>query len=414
MKILLSEGSGLTSRQVARLLHDAGHRVGVVSSDPVGLTRFTRAVGAWHRVPAFGPDPLAWLEAAAAVHRRHGYDVLLPTQEQVTVLSWAQGSSQLDGVRTVVPPFDALRAVQDKVAAHATLSRLGLAQPETAVLATPDDLAAWDRFPVYLKAPVGTASGGVVHVGDRAALGTAAQAWIRAGVFDAGLGGVVAQAPVPGPLAMVQAVFDDGRLVAFHANQRVREGARGGASHKRSLALPEGRAMVERLGRDLGWHGALSADLILGEAGPVVIDVNPRLVEPANAARAGVDLVGALLEVADGTGPAPRPDGRPDVGTHQLLLAVLGAAQHGRGRRGVGAELWAGASHRGPYRHSHEELTPVAHDWRAVTPLAMAALATLVLPATWEWFSSGSVANYAITPQGWADLCSGARPSSPA
>jgi hypothetical protein len=34
---------------------------------------------------------------------------------------------------------------------------------------------------------------------------------------------------------MVQSVFDQGELVAFHTNARVREGASGGASHKRSL-----------------------------------------------------------------------------------------------------------------------------------------------------------------------------------
>jgi len=67
--------------------------------------------------------------------------------------------------------------------------------------------------------------------------------------------------------------------------------------------------------------------------GPLFIDINPRLVEPANAWLAGVDLVGALVDVATG-GPARHAtDGREGVATHQLLLAVLGAAQ-GRGRAG--------------------------------------------------------------------------------
>ena len=105
---------------------------------------------------------------------------------------------------------------------------------------------------------------------------------------------------------MLQGVFDRGRLLAFHANLRTREGARGGASHKRSLVQPDAETALETLGRELSWHGALSADVILTSDGPVVIDVNPRLVEPGNASRAGVDLVDAMLNAAFGREAPPR------------------------------------------------------------------------------------------------------------
>src|SRR5262249_21611206 len=151
-------------------------------------------------------------------------------------------------------------------------------------------------------------------------LAALAAAWDAAGVFADG--GVLVQAPVTGPLVMVQAVFDGGELVASHANLRVREGARGGASHKRSVDLPDVRRHLQLLGRRLDWHGALSADAILTDAGPMYVDVNPRLVEPGNAWRAGVDLVGALVGVACGQAPPVQPPGRPGVATHQLLLAL--------------------------------------------------------------------------------------------
>jgi hypothetical protein len=71
-------------------------------------------------------------------------------------------------------------------------------------------------------------------------------------------------------------------------------------------------------------------DLIVAEGGPLIIDVNPRLVEPANALAAGVDLVGAMLDVA-GDAPAQKwSSGRAGLRTSQTLLAILGAAeQHG-------------------------------------------------------------------------------------
>lgn len=410
MKVLLTEGSGLTSRQTAGRLRSMGHTVGVLSSDPIGLTRFTRAVRHWHRVPPFGAEPFAWLDAAVTIVQNDHYDLLFPTQEQVTVLSWASGTTQLDGVRTIVPSFESLRAVQDKVSADTTLRRMGIPVPETSVLHDLDELQRWSAFPVFMKTPIGTATTGVRRIDDRAGLEALARAWASTGVFDVDSGGVIAQIPAVGPLAMLQAVFDHGRLVAFHANLRVKEGARGGASHKRSLVQPGARTILETLGHGLDWHGALSADVILTVDGPVMIDVNPRLVEPGNAWRAGVDLVGAMVDVACDREPPVQPDGRPDVKTHQLLLAILGAAQQCRGRRGIARELLAGARQSGEYVASTEELTPISGDWRAGLPGLVAAAATLVKPEAWEWFSSGSVANYAVSPEGWRAIC--ARPRS--
>ena len=388
MKVLLSDGSGLTSRQCASRLSAAGHTVEVLAPDPLCLCRFTRHVKRIHRVPVYGTDPLGWLDAALAVYRAGRFDVLLPTQEQVAVLSLAATRLRAAGVATAVPPFAALAAVQDKLSASGTLSRLGIPQPPTAT-----GTARWSVFPAFVKHPIGTASTAVRRVTTPAELRQAAAP-----------GPVLIQAAADGPLVMCQAVFDHGRLAAFHACQRTGEGAGGGASHKLSITLPAARRWFGKLGADLRWHGALSADVILTAAGPVVIDVNPRLVEPQNAWASGVDLVGPMLDLALGSHPAPQPEGRAGVATHQLLLGVLGAAQHGRGRRGVAGELTHACRHSGAYRDSTEELTPIARDPRALLPLAAAAIATVAVPRTWSWFATGSVANYALTPQGWEQI----------
>ena len=330
MRVLLSDGSGLTARQCATLLAAAGHVVEALSPDPLCLCRFTRHVARLHPVPPYGPDPLGWLDAARDVYRSGRFDVLLPTQEQVAVLSWAKSQLDAAGVATVVPPFAALCAVQDKVSAATTLSRLRIPQPESAL-----EITGWDRFPTFVKDPIGTASGTVCRVVDQAELECASAGRT-----------VLIQAAVDGPLAMCQSVFDAGSLVAFHANERTAEGAGGGASHKRSISLPEVRRYFEILGTDLNWNGALSADVILGEAGPVFIDVNPRLVEPQNAYLSGVDLVGSMMELATEGHAAAQPEATTEVTTHQLLLAVLGAAQQGRGRPGVILELVHAASRR--------------------------------------------------------------------
>ena len=401
MKVLLTDGSGLTSRQVATQLSTAGHVVEVVSPTRLGLCGFTRHVGRVHRVPAFGRDPEGWLAALLGVLARGEFDVLLPTQEQVTIL--ARESERLP-VPAALPSFESVLRAQDKVAQLGVLESLGLPHPASSVV---ESVAGWSHFPVFAKAPIGTASQGVRLVRDRASL--------RAAVRDFGGGRVVLQEPLAGPLVMVQAIFDSGRLVAWHANRREREGAGGGSSSKLSAVHPGIPRDLARLGEELGWHGALALDAILTPDGPSYIDVNPRLVEPGNAWRAGVDLVGALMKVSLGESVPAVPPPRPGIRTHQLLLAVLGAAQHGRGRRGVARELMLAAAHRGPYAGSAEELTPLRDDPVAGVPVAAAAIATLAKPSAHRLFTGGAVESYALTPQAWERITSAAQPvSSPA
>ena len=389
MRVLLSDGSGLTSRQVATRLALAGHTVESLSPDPFCLTRFTRHVKRVHRVPAYGLDPLGWLEAALGTLRAGGHDVFFPTQEQAALLAREADAVRSLGAGLAVPPFESLVQVQDKVSAFETLRSVDLPQPPGFVARTSEELTA-AVVPSFVKAPIGTATMGVVHVHDRADLASIS--------ID---GGVLVQEPVAGPLVMIQALFDRGRLVALHANLRVREGVRGGASHKESVALPVVGEHLTRLGEVLHWHGALSLDAIVTADGPSYIDVNPRLVEPGNAWHAGTDLVGTMLELSLGRTVEPLPPSRPEVRTHQTLLALLGAAEDGGGRRGVVRELRAARRGRGDYTGSVEELTPLRGDPPTAALLAGVAGALVARPSSWEWFSSGSVEAYALTPAAW-------------
>ena len=430
MLILLSDGAGLTARQTATVLARAGHRVEALSPAGLCLCRMTRHVRKVHDVPALGRDPFGWLEAALAVAERRGADVLLPVQEQVAVMALAQDRIADAGLATAVPDFAALAQVQDKVSAFRTLARAGVPQPAGVVATSVAEIEAAGAelagaaqagaesaraveagagsarsgqagWPLFVKMPIGTASAGVRRAGSPDELRQVAEDYERLGAL--GPDGVLVQAPVAGPLAMVQAVFARGELVAFHACERVREGTSGGASHKLGLDLPEARTHMAALGAFLDWHGALSADVILGPDGPRFIDINPRLVEPLNALASGVDLTGALLEVARHGSAHPQPAAVPGARTHQLLLAVLGAAQQGR-RRDVAGELAHAVLHRGEYRDSREELTPGRGDLLAPLPATVIALATLVRPDAWRHFVGGSAGAYSLTPAAWSEL----------
>jgi glutathione synthase/RimK-type ligase-like ATP-grasp enzyme len=394
MRVLLSEGSGLTSRQVAARLGALGHHVEILSSTPFCLTRFTRHVRAVHRVPRFADDPLAWFATANRIAGLRAIDVLLPTQEQVAVLSAQR--NRLD-TATVVPDFGALRRMQDKIEAWRSLHAIGIPQPASVVVRSKNDLAAIRQFPVFVKRAISTASAGVRRA-------TTADELVAAAVaLGLGTEELLVQTQASGPLAMVQALADRGRLVAHHANLRVVEGIGGGAAVKESIRLPKLEEYLQRLVQALDWHGPISMDVIVTDEGPLVIDVNPRLVEPVNAFLAGVDLVGAMLELARGDHPPAVPEGRAGVRSRQLLLGVLGAAEHGS-RIAVLRELTDALRGRGDYKGTAEELTPVDGDPIAALPVVLAVLATLIKPSLWRLFHAGATGPYSLTPEAWRKI----------
>jgi len=393
---LLSDGSSLTARQVAIQAGAAGHEVHVVSPDPLCLARWTRHVRRIHRAPAYGRDPFAWLEATLEV-LRGGFDVLLPTHEQVAVLAREAVRVNETGVAMAVPSFSSLCRVQDKLSASVTLAEVGLAQPASRVVSTIDELLSVE-LPVFVKRPIGTASAGVHWASDRKVLARIANELdVEEALAD---GGLLVQQPADGALMMVQAVYAAGELAAWHANLRSSLGPRGGASRKRGVRPAAIKDDLERLGAALGWHGAISLDAVLTPEGPLYIDVNPRLVEPGNAWRSGVDLVETLLRVTTDRAH-PVQFGRTDVATHQLISALLGMGEQGRPRRAVLAELAAAVLRRGPYRDSNEELTPLRGDLQAAIPLVAIGAALLASPLLWRTFASSAVENYALTTQAW-------------
>jgi glutathione synthase/RimK-type ligase-like ATP-grasp enzyme len=397
MRIMLSEGSGLTSRQTAWILGNLGHEVEVLSSSKLCLSRFTRHVRAVHRVPHFRSDPLGWLDAAVEVTKNRRADLLFPTQEQVTILS---AQEKLLPFPAIVPPFAALRRVQDKVSAYRTLAEIDALQPYTDVIRKSADLGRVKTFPAFVKRPISTASSGVRRAR------TSDELVLVANELGVGTDELIVQSQVVGPLAMVQAVADNGRVIAHHANLRMKEGIGGGAAIKQSIAIPGLINILARLVSSLRWHGGLSMDLIVTDLGPTIIDVNPRLVEPASAFFSGVDLVSAMLDLVTSDNARVRPPGRAGVVSHQSLLSILGVAEQTGSRRAIVREAINAVFLRGAYVGSREELTPIGGDLIAAVPVLVAFLATTAYPPLWRKFHGAAVGAYAVTPQAWKDILS--------
>ncbi len=157
--------------------------------------------------------------------------------------------------------------------------------------------------------------------------------------------------------------------------------------------------MLETIGRCLGWHGALSVDYLLPEtsATPLLIDCNPRLVEPMSAYLAGTDLVELLLKISGGDTPAALPSSRADVRTHLAMQALLGVAARENSRRLLLRECWRLARRQGPYADSREEMTPVSLDWMSAVPLALTAALLLARPMAANTLARGGFGTHLLS-----------------
>jgi predicted ATP-grasp superfamily ATP-dependent carboligase len=396
-KILLSEGSSLSAREAITALGLAGHRVELVSSDPICLGRFSRFVSRVHRAPASGADPDGYLAAVLETVRASKIDALLPVHEQAYLFAAARQRLPAS-LGIALADFEAFEQVQSKAGLAELLTRLDVPQPKTELVRSADEFAATRAFPFFVKAAFGTASTGVWRVRD-ARQRDAVLAQLEQ--QDAFAEGLLVQAAIAGALERTQAVFDRGRLVASHIYRQVVEGPGGGDVLKISVVSTQVREIVMRIGQALNWHGALSFDYIRDDATgtPHFIDANPRLVEPMNAWLSGVDLPGALLRISLGETPPTQADGRAGVLTRLGLMGLLDAARQRNRRRDVVREIGLLAASAGRYRGSREELVPLLTDPWCVIPLGVVVTRLLRHPAAAARFSDTTVAAYSLTPQ---------------
>jgi biotin carboxylase len=278
-----------------------------------------------------------------------------------------------------LPSFENYRVAHSKAGFSRLLDRLNLPQPPTRIVTSAQALRDAIRFPSVIKTSVGTASRGIWFVRDQRDLEVALRELNAGGAFA---DDVLAQAFVAGTIEKAQAVFCRGELLGFHAYRQIAAGAGGGEAIKQSVSRPSVRGYLEKIGAHLGWHGALSVDVIAPHDGtaPLLIDCNPRLVEPMNAYRSGVDLVGLLLRVSQGETATVLPESRAGVLTHLAMQALLGCASRGGTRSDILRECARLLTAGGPYAGSSEELTPVRLDWFSAVPLTMTAAFLLASP----------------------------------
>jgi hypothetical protein len=396
LRVLVSEGNSTSAREAITILGLSGHLIEVCDPSRYCLARFSRFVGKFHRCPGLRDDPLGFLRFVEGLLAARRFDVLLPIHEQGFL--FARARRRLEGrVGLALPGFASYRTAHGKAGFSRLLDRLGLPQPVTRIVKSESELRDAIRFPSVVKTSVGTASRGIWFVRDETDLERTLQDLNTRGAFA---DEVLVQDLVAGTTEKAQGVFCRGKLLGFHAYRQIAAGAGGGEAIKQSVSRPQVRVLFATIGENLAWHGALSIDYILPDdsATPLLIDCNPRLVEPMSAYLAGLDLVGLLLGVSLGETPAAVPEGSAGFRTHLAMQVLLGCASRGGTRRNLVCECWRVLVGGGPYADSIEELTPVRLDWISAVPLAMTAIFLLIAPKSAARLAKGGWGAHLLDP----------------
>lgn len=390
VRVLLSEGSSLTAREVLTCLGPLGHHIEVLDPDPICIARFSRWTRRLHRCPAAGADPLGYLEAVDEIVRERGIDVLLPTHEQAWLLS--VGRTLLGPqVRVALATAVSFERVQGKIAFAQLLDELGLPQPGWRLIHEESDLAGL-AFPYWLKTPFSTAGRGVRAVSDERSRAAGVES-----LLPVAGGPLMAQQPAVGSYGQVQALFERGRLVAVHTSVQRGEGIGGSAAARVGVDHPAAREHVATLGAALDWHGGITLDYLHDDGAPTYIECNPRTVEPGNAAASGVNLPALQVDLSlESELPRETLVGRGGVRTHGTLALLLGAAAAGGGRRGVLREAADAVGGRGVFDDSLEQLTPLRRDPLSAVPLAIVLARVLASPDRADRIASEAVERYSV------------------
>lgn len=395
LKILLTEGSSTSARQTLYALGPR-HTVDILDPSPLCQCRFSRYVRRWHRCPSYSRQPKAYLEFLLERLQAEKYDVLVPTHEQVYLLSrFREELRRYAGL--ALPDFADMDRLMSKANFARVLDELDLPYPATEIVTDRAGMLRPRTYPCFVKLAYSTAGEGVRLVSDAEQLARVADEFDRAGWLD-GSKEILVQQRAAGIKRSITAVFQHGSLVGAHCDETRAFGVGGSSMAQVSIAHPEVVEQTARLGRHVNWHGALCVEYFWRpEDGQVqYIECNPRIGETVNALVSGVNLCELLVQVSLDQPVAPAPVGQPGMRTHQWFLILTAMALQGAGRTRLLGEIVRSWRRRGLYRDSGDELTRLRDDWPSVFPALGVSLLLLANPRAAQWLVTKTVDNYSL------------------
>lgn len=382
-RLLFLEGSSLTSRETLTVLLKESCKVDILSPSKFSIARFSRLT---HRIPTVDVNrfPVDYLKQINQLCHQKNYMAILPTHEEGWLL--ANGKKFLPTrLPVALADKEQFEKLAGKIAFAEISDQLNLPIPKWERVEKLESISL--PYPYWLKADHGTAGRSVYKITNKEDLARAAS------VLLANDEKWMVQQDIKGEYGQVQAIFNHGKLLAVHSSIKVASGAGGSAAARLSIESEITKKHVEKLGSYLKWHGSLTLDFIRVHHQFYYIECNPRMVEPANAYKAGVNFPKMMIELSNGG--CTQPDiciGKAGVKTHSLLALIIGTAERTKSRRKIlqTTGQWLLKS------DSEEVLTPVWKDFLSFIPLAIIIIRLLINPGSVTKLVNNTVKHYSV------------------
>jgi predicted ATP-grasp superfamily ATP-dependent carboligase len=311
-RVLITDGHWAKTLAATRSLGRRGIRVTVGESTAIATTFFSRYCDRRLVYPSPQAFPEAFIEALVRELKQRHYTMVLPMEENTTLL--------LARYREILEPltflpltdFDSLDRARRKDEVLKLAARLGVPAPATVFFRHPEEVREQlDRLPIpaVIKPRLGSGSTGIVYVRRREDLWAAYQ-----------------KAHGQAPLPLIQEYIPEGgaavgasflfdrlhRPVAHFVHKRLRQyPLTGGPSTLReSIADPVVQELGERMLTALQWFGVAMVEFRYDprDGLPKLMEINPRFWGSLPlAVYAGVDFPHLIFRLAQGqTLPGPR------------------------------------------------------------------------------------------------------------
>ena len=339
-RILITYGWCRTAYVAAESLARAGFEVFACDAARVNMTRASRRVSGFDRVPDPFQDPERYVEALARVVERRRIDILFPAHEDAVAIRRYEACLPR-GLTVACPPLADLERALDKADIVEAARSAGVNAPETLIPTSfreVEPLAERLGLPVVVKTRHGNSGKGVVLAK------SAAEARDRYEDLVGTLGlspphWPLLQRFVPGGVCGACFLADRGRVLACFAERylRCKESSFGTSVLREPYDAPRLVDMTATMARALQWTGIGHFDFVVSPDGrdAWLIEMNPRLWGALNLAIAnGFDFPrGYMGLLTDGRPPADafRPVDAPVKSLWIVGELIAGMAEFRRG-----------------------------------------------------------------------------------
>lgn len=385
-KILITEASSLTSREMLTVLKNSSYDIDILSSNSFDISRFTSITK--HRFQMENPNNYHdYFYKLNEICKKNNYFAVLSGHEEIWMFS--AGDKYIQHLPLIYSSISSFDQVQGKIDFAVLCDSLNIQQP---CWIRGDKLTDDIPFIGWMKSNYGTAGRGVYKVNSCED--------IKKGYdfFQMEKEDLMYQEHIQGEYGQVQAISLNGKLVAVHSSIKTAEGYGGSAAARLSIDTTPLLESVTRICSYLNWQGGITFDFIRKDDQYYFIECNPRMVEPGNAAKSGINFPEIIISIITGTyNKKDIQIGKVGVKTHSTLAIMLGTAYNTKKRIPIISVLFNSLFHRGRFKGSTEVLTPIKNDLKSILPIVVTLVKLLCNPNTADTVSGSAVSNYSIS-----------------